>query len=103
MRVVPIGPADVVPAEAEQEGLQAEFRVLQRQARRITRAREIPDRFVLDRGHVDARQIAGAQQPRELDRIAPVGLDLVARFLGNQRRRHDVTAEAPSGQMRCSP
>lgn len=99
MGVVPIGPADVVPAEAEQEGLQAELCVLEGQARRITRATEIPDRFILDGGHVDARQITRAQQPRECDGIAAVGLYLVAGLLGDERRGHHPAVESLSGQV----
>ena len=92
MRVVPVGPPDIVPTEPEQEGLQPELRVLEREARGVAGPTEIADRFILDRRHVDARQIAGPEQPREVDGVASIGLDLVAGLLGNQRRRDDLTA-----------
>ena len=98
MRGVPIGPADVVPAEAEQEGFQAELRVREREAGGIAGATEIADCFVVDRRHVDARQITGAEQARQLDGVAPVGLDLVARLLGDQRGGHHLAGQPLAGQ-----
>ena len=53
VRVVPVGAPDVVQPEPQQERLQPELRVLQRDPRRIARATQIADRFVLDRRHVD--------------------------------------------------
>ena len=99
MRVGPVGPADVVQPEAEQERFQPQLRVLEREARGIAGPTEIAERFVVDRRHVDARQIARAEQPREFDRIASVGLHLVAGLLRNQRRRDDLTGEPLAGQV----
>jgi hypothetical protein len=42
-------------------------------------------------------------QPRELDRVASVGLHLVTRLLRDQRGRHDVTVEALAGQVAMQP
>lgn len=101
--VGPVGPADIVPPESQQEGLQAELRILEGEPRGVARPTEVADRFVVDGRHVDGREIPIAEQPRELDRVTPVGLDLVARFLGNQRRGDDVTAEAAPGEMAMQP
>jgi predicted glycosyltransferase len=88
MRSVPVGATDIMQPQPEQKPLQPELRILQRQTRGIARATEIADRFVSDRRHVDARQIAGAEQARQFDGVAPVGLDLVAGFLRDERRGH---------------
>ena len=40
---VPVGPADVVQPEAEQEGLQAQLRVLEREPRRIACATQVAE------------------------------------------------------------
>ena len=95
----PVGSADVVQAEAEQARLQPQLGVLHCHARGIARPAEIADRFIVDGRHVYARQIAGPEQPRQVDRVAPVGLDLVAGLLRNQRRRHDLAREALAGQI----
>jgi len=97
--VGPVGPADIVPPESQQEGLQAELRILEGEPRGVARPTEVADRFVVDGRHVDGREIPIAEQPRELDRVTPVGLDLVARFLRNQRRGDDLTREALAGQI----
>ena len=80
MGVIPVRPPHIMPAEAQQERLQSELGVLQGEARRIAGATEIANRFILDGGDVDARQIPRAEQPRELDRIASIRLHLVAGF-----------------------
>jgi hypothetical protein len=58
MRIGPIGPADVVQAEAEQERFQPQLRVLERQSRGVAGATAIADGFIIDRRDVDAGQIA---------------------------------------------
>jgi hypothetical protein len=96
---VPVGPADVVQPEAEQEALQAQLGVLERQPRRIAGQTQVAEGFVLHGRDVDARQIARPEQPRELDRIAAVGLHFVAGLLRDQRGRDDVTVEPLAGQV----
>jgi hypothetical protein len=61
------------------------------------------DRFVVDRRHVHPREIAGAEQAREGDGVATIGLHLVARFLRNERRRDDLTREPLAGQISVQP
>jgi hypothetical protein len=56
MRVVPIGPPHIVPAQSEQEGFQPELGVLERNAGGVPGSTQIADRFVIDRRHVDARE-----------------------------------------------
>jgi hypothetical protein len=48
---------------------------------------------------VDARQLAGPIQPRQLIGIAPVGLHAVRGFLGNERGRDDIAMQALGAQM----
>ena len=74
-------------------------RVLARHARRIARATQIAEGFILDRRHVDGGEIARAQEPRELDGITPIRLDAVAGLLGDQRRRDDLTRQTLRGQI----
>ena len=44
-------------------------------------------------------EIAGAQETRELDGIAAVGLDAVAGPAWNERRGHHATGDAARGQV----
>ncbi|CAB3775334.1 hypothetical protein LMG29542_08716 [Paraburkholderia humisilvae] len=47
-------------------------------------AGKIAECLVLDTGYVDGREVARAQGPDQLDGIAPVGLDPLAGFAGDQ-------------------
>ncbi len=67
MGLIPVGPPHIGPPEPEQEGFQAELRVLERDPRGIAGATEITDRFVLNGRDVHARQIAGPKQPRVIN------------------------------------
>ena len=42
-------------------------------------------------------------KPREVDRVASIGLDLVAGLLRDQRRRDDLTGEPLRGQVAIQP
>ena len=99
MRVVPGRAPDVVPTQTEQERFQPQLRVLARDPRGIARATQIAEGFVLDRRHIDGGEIARAQQPRELDGIAPIRLHAVARLLRDQRRRDHLTRQALRGEI----
>lgn len=92
-----------MPTEPEQEGFQAELRVLEGDPGRVAGPTEIAERFILDRRHVDTGQIAGPEQPREVHGVASIGLDLVTRLLGNQRWRDDLTAEPLARQVTRQP
>jgi hypothetical protein len=83
-----------VEPEAEQEGLQPQLRILQRDSRRITGAAEIADGFVLGRRDVHCGEIPGPEEPSELDGVAPVGLHFVAGPPRDERRRHDLARQA---------
>jgi hypothetical protein len=93
VRRVPVGAADVVEAEPEQERLRPELRVLEREPGGIARSAEIAHRFVVDGRHVGASEIAGAEQAGQFDGVTAIGLDLVAGLLGNQRGRDDLHAK----------
>lgn len=78
--VVPGRSPDVVPPQAKQERLQSQLRVLPRDPRGVPGATEVAEGFVLDRRHVDGREIPGAQQPCEFDGISAIGLTLSPGF-----------------------
>jgi hypothetical protein len=99
MRGVPVRAPDVVQPEPEQERFQPQLGILEREACGVPRAHEIADRFVVDGRHVHAGEIARAEQAREFDGVAAIGLHLVAGLFRNQRRRHDLTGETLLGQI----
>ena len=82
MRCVPVGTPDIMQPEPKQERCPPSLGMCEREAGGVSGSTPIADRFVIDRRHVDAREMARAQQPRQVERIAPIGLDLVARFFG---------------------
>jgi hypothetical protein len=69
---------------SEQKGLESELGSLEVSPRIFAGAGEIANGLIFDRGNVDGGEITRAQQARQLDRIAPVGVDAVAGLLGNQ-------------------
>src|SRR6266849_7824981 len=50
-------------------------------------------------GVPDWRQIATAQQSGQLQRVTPIGLDLIARLLRDQRWRHDDAVDVHPSQL----
>ena len=54
------------------------------------RAAQIADRFVFRRGRPDRAELAGAIEPSQGQRVAPIGLDAIAGFARGQRRRDQV-------------
>jgi hypothetical protein len=54
---------------------------------------QVADGFFLLGGNVNRRQGTGAIQDDELDGVAPVGLNAIARAAWNQRGRDDVTLD----------
>ena len=89
---------DVVEPEAQQERLQPQRRIRQRDTRGIAGAAEIAKRFILDAGHVHRREIAGAPESREFDGVTPIGLHFVAGASGNQRRGDDIARQRFAGE-----
>jgi hypothetical protein len=77
------------PAVAQQEG--ADLALLDTDLLRGGRAcpDEAADRLVRRIRDPDLGQLAGAQEAGQGERVAPVGLDPVARFPRDQRRRDD--------------
>ena len=64
-----------------------------------TRAYEIAKCLMLPVGHPHRREIATAQQPRELERIPPIGLHLVAWPHRNQRGRDHHAFDIHLGEL----
>ena len=103
MRGIPIGAPGIMQPEAEEQRLQAQLRVLHRQPRCIARATQVADRFVFDGRDVHCREVARAEQPRQRDRIPPVGLHRVAGFARDQRRRDHLTRDAFACEIAVQP
>ena len=61
VRGVPVRAPDVVQAESQQERLQPELGILERDPRGVAGPTEIANRFILDRRHVHGGQIPGPQ------------------------------------------
>ena len=99
MRLVPIGATHIVQPQPKQEGLQSPLGMLEREPRGIARAAQVADRFIRDRGDVDAGQIARSEQAREFHRIPPVGLHLIAGLLRDERRGDHLAGESLTGQV----
>jgi len=92
--VVLVGAADVVKAKPEKERLEAVLGALQIDEGVLAGAGEVADGLIVDSGNVDGGEVAGAQEPCELNGVATVGFDAVAGFLRDQGRGHDDALEA---------
>ena len=62
-------------------------------------AHQIAQRLVCLVWHPDRCEITTAQQPRELERVAPIGFDLIAGAFGNERRRDDHAVDTHPRQL----
>ena len=82
VRIAPRGSTPVLQPKPQQERLQPQLGIPQRQTCGIPRAAQIADRLVLHRRHIDAGQVAGAQQPSQLDRISNSLSGPVAKAVG---------------------
>ena len=76
--------AGVRDAVAQQQGLEAVAGVAAFAHRVLARANEVAHGFVGNVRHAHSSEFTGAGQARQQDRIAPVGLDAVARALGDR-------------------
>jgi len=77
----PTGRPDIMP---QQKGFQAKRGRLQIVERIFASAAQVTHGFVFDRWDLDRREIPRAHQPRQLDRITPVGFHAVAGLVGNE-------------------
>src|SRR5437899_1026140 len=64
----------------------------------FARAYQIAHRFIAHVRHIDRRELAAARPTRELQAIAPVGLDPIAHPPRRVRWRHYPTGMTPRGQ-----
>jgi hypothetical protein len=76
--------ASVGDAVAQQQGFEAMARAAAFAHRVLARANEVAHGFVGNVGNAHGAQLAGTRQARQQDRVAPVGLDPVARALGDR-------------------
>jgi len=74
---------------------QAELREAMPIRRASSRAHQIAGGLQLGRGHVDRLEQPAGMEARELARVAPVGLDPIARPLRHQARRHHLVGDPP--------
>jgi hypothetical protein len=65
-------------------------------------AAQVPYRLLPDGGDADTDQLAGAVQPGQAAAVAPVGLDLVARRLGDQQGGDHLAADPMLASSRAS-
>jgi hypothetical protein len=65
----------------------------------LATAQQIADGFLGLVRHMDSRQLAGAKQPDELDRVATIGLDPLAWTPWRQCRGNDLTRDAARGDL----
>jgi len=97
--VVPISAAGVVEAETEEEGLETKLRSLQGNHSGLTGAAEVAKGFILDGRDVDGVEVTGAQQARQLDGVAPVGLDAVSWLFWDERWSNDQAGDPTPGEV----
>ena len=103
MRQRPMTAAAVNPAMAQQEREQLLAFAAQIVGRRLAGANQVAHRFMRRVRHPYPGQLAGPMQPRQRHRIAPVGLDPLARPLRDQRRRHHHAGMAESLDLAIQP
>jgi hypothetical protein len=97
--VVPISAAGVVEAETEEEGLEAKLCSLQGNHGGLTSAAEIAKSFVLDGRDINGVEVARAQQARQLDGVAPIGLDAVSWLFWDERGSNDQAGDPTPGEV----
>ena len=86
-------------AVAQQQGVQAVARVAALAHRVLARTHQVAHGFVGRLGHAHGREVTRSRQARRHDGVAPVGLDAIARALGDRRRRDDFAAQALRAQV----
>jgi hypothetical protein len=75
----PPGIADILPPQKRVQAQRGRLEIVERL---FTRAAQVTHGVVCDRWDIDRRELPRAQQPRQLDRVTPVGLHAVAGLLG---------------------
>ena len=83
----PVRPARVADVVAEQQRLQPEARRVEILEGVFPRPGEIADGFIGDRGNVHGREIAGAGEPGQRQRVTFVRLDAITGLPRNQGGR----------------
>ncbi len=86
-------------AMAQQKSLKRLARLPQSVVRPFTGSHEVAYRFMYLIRHPHRGQLAGTVQSCEAYGIAPVGLDPIARALGNKRWRHHLAVMAKPGDL----
>ena len=91
MRQRPIALTQVTMAQTQQKTFETLARFALIDHRAVTRPHQITHGFILLIGHVNGCQLTGTEQPGELPRIAPIGLDAVT-GLGRDEGRSNYLA-----------
>jgi hypothetical protein len=99
----PGGPPGLAAIMPQQKRLQAKRGRLESVERLCTRAAQVTKGFVCDRWDIDRREIPGAHQPRQWDRVTAIGFHPVAGLFRHQRRRHHPAPMAFLGQVTLPP
>jgi hypothetical protein len=67
----------------QQKGFEAQLGGLEIPQSILTGAAEVTDGLVLDRRHIDRRELPSSREPGQLDGITAVGFDPVPSLLGD--------------------
>ena len=103
MRQRPMAAPAVDPAVAQQERQQLLALAAEIVGRRFPGAHKIAHCFMRRVRRPHSRQLAGTMQPRQRHRVAPVGLDPLARPLRDQRRSDHQASVAESPDLAIKP
>jgi hypothetical protein len=95
--------AAVNPLVPQQKALQVPTRLRQHLSCRRSGPHQIAHRLVCGIGDPDRRQLAGAVQLGQHQRVATVGLDPISRLDRDQRRRHHDTVMPAPAQQTVNP
>ena len=91
--------AGIADAVAQQQGLEAVAGAAAFAHRVLACAHQIAHGLVGGVGHAHGAEFTGTRQARQQDRVAAVGLDPVARALGDRRGRHHLAGQALRGEV----
>jgi hypothetical protein len=87
----------------QEKGFEPKLRGLQIPDDICTRPAQVPNRFILNLGHVDRGEVPRAHQAGQFASIAAVGFDPIPGLCGDQRGRHDPADMTFFGQVAVEP
>ena len=85
----PGGPAGITDVLPQEKGFEPKLRGLEIADGIFTRPAQVPNRFILNLGDVDGREVTRAHQAGQFDGVSSVGFDPIPWLFGDQRGRDD--------------